>query len=193
LDMGLARTTDESAAKLTEVMDKGAIVGTADYISPEQAMSGNVDIRSDIYSLGATFFALVTGQPPFGGNTTQKLIQHQLKDAPSLTNLDKTFPPGLSAIVTKMLAKKAEQRFQTPADVIKAVAGWLPQQAGARLSAAISGTDLASSTDMQTTLSEIANGSTKRLGSRSNLLRIVARGSANKWLWPTMAGSALRL
>ena len=68
LDMGLARSLSDTEDKLTEQLDDGAVVGTADFIAPEQAMnSPNVDIRADIYSLGATFFALVTGKPPFAG------------------------------------------------------------------------------------------------------------------------------
>ena len=126
LDMGLARSSEERD-KLTANIDIGAIVGTADYIAPEQAVNDpHVDIRADIYSLGATFYTLVTGRPPFGGNTTQKLVQHQVKDAPSLTRLDKTLPKELADVVSKMMAKKKEQRFRTPADVIAALTPWLP-------------------------------------------------------------------
>lgn len=126
LDMGLARSSEERD-KLTANIDIGAIVGTADYIAPEQAVNDpNVDIRADIYSLGATFYTLVTGRPPFGGNTTQKLVQHQVKDAPSLTRMDKTLPKELADVVSKMMAKKKEQRFRTPADVIAALTPWLP-------------------------------------------------------------------
>src|SRR5262249_25502761 len=70
LDMGLARS-DQTRDKLTEQLDNGAVVGTADFIAPEQGMNQTVDIRADIYSLGATFFALLVGKPPFDGNTTQ--------------------------------------------------------------------------------------------------------------------------
>ncbi|CAN5559499.1 hypothetical protein BH11PLA2_BH11PLA2_04280 [soil metagenome] len=193
LDFGLARATDTTESdKLTEIMDKGAIVGTADFISPEQAMNAPLDIRSDIYSLGASFFALVTGQPPFSGNTTQKLIQHQMKEAPSVITLDRTFPPGLSKIVAKMLSKKPEHRFQTPAEVIQALAEWIPQQATGKMSAAISGTDMANSAEMQTTLSEIASG-TKRLGSNPRLNpdeeeEVPAR---SQLFWASIAGGIL--
>jgi serine/threonine protein kinase len=138
LDMGLARSS-EKADQLTEMLDAGAIVGTADYISPEQAMNDpNVDIRTDIYSLGATFFAIVTGHPPFDGHTASKLLQHQVKDAPSVTSLDRTFPKGLSAVIAKMMAKKPSDRYETPSEVITALQPW--QNESAKLAAGLSQT-----------------------------------------------------
>ena len=127
LDMGLARSFTADGDKLTEAFDRGAILGTAEYIAPEQAMNNpGLDIRADIYSLGATFFALVAGRPPFQGTAAQLLVQHQMKEAPDLTTLDKTFPPGLAQVIAKMLAKKPEDRYQTPAEVIAALAPWAP-------------------------------------------------------------------
>ncbi len=142
LDMGLARS-HEQTDKLTELLDKGAVVGTADFIAPEQAInSPNVDIRADIYSLGATFFTLVTGHPPFAGSTTQKLMQHQMKTPTSISTIDKTFPPGLSAVVAKMLAKKPVDRYSSPEEVIAALAPWLPDSAAMRVVAGISSTEM---------------------------------------------------
>ncbi len=94
LDMGLARSAS-SSDNLTERLDNGAVVGTADFIAPEQALNQpNIDVRADIYSLGATFFALIIGKPPFEGNTTQKLLQHQLRSAPRIAALDATLAEG---------------------------------------------------------------------------------------------------
>jgi serine/threonine protein kinase len=161
LDMGLARSFDDTD-KLTEQLDKGAVVGTADYISPEQAMSApNLDIRSDIYSLGATFFTLVTGRPPFEGTTTQKLVQHQMKAPPSLSAIDKTFPPGLSAVIGKMLAKKPADRFQTPAEVIAALGPWVPKSR--HVMAGLSRTNLDHPQELRNTLDDVAMGGTKRM------------------------------
>jgi serine/threonine protein kinase len=165
LDMGLARSSS-SGDNLTERLDNGAVVGTADFIAPEQALNQpNIDGRADIYSLGASFFALIIGKPPFEGNTTQKLLQHQLRSAPRLASLDATLPKGLSSVVAKMLAKKPEDRYQTPAEVIAALAPWLGNSA--RILAGISKTNLAQGADLQATLSEIARGSTKRLHTKT--------------------------
>jgi tRNA A-37 threonylcarbamoyl transferase component Bud32 len=186
LDMGLARSFTGEGDKLTERMDEGAIVGTADFISPEQAMnSPTVDIRSDIYSLGATFFALVTGKPPFGGNTTQKLVQHQMKDPPSLDALDRTFPAELARVAAKMMAKKPEKRYQTPAELIRGLAPWLGDAGGAKVVAGLSGTDLAGTVEMQNTISELAaNNTTGRLGGRSKRL-----GAAGRTPWAVWGGT----
>ncbi len=127
LDMGLARSTSADD-HLTKNLDRDAVVGTADYIAPEQAMNApDVDIRADIYSLGVTFFALVTGKPPYEGSTASKLIQHQMKAAPTLSKLDKTFPPKLSLVIAKMMAKKPGDRFQTPMEVIDSLEPWLEE------------------------------------------------------------------
>ncbi|AMV26627.1 Serine/threonine-protein kinase PknB [Gemmata sp. SH-PL17] len=125
LDMGLARSgSDED--KLTEVLDRGAVVGTADFISPEQAInSPNIDGRADVYSLGATLYTLLVGKTPFDGNTTQKLMQHQMKDAPVVADLRPDLPAGLPEVVARMLAKKPAERYQTAADVIAALEPWV--------------------------------------------------------------------
>jgi serine/threonine protein kinase len=160
LDMGLARSLTSAADNLTELLDNGAIVGTADYIAPEQALGGGpVDIRADVYSLGATFFALVTGGPPFRGNTSQKLAQHQMTAAPDLTAQDRTFPPELAEVVSKMLEKKPSDRYQTPADVIAALAPFLSDDGEQKVVVGLSGTDQESSILLRET---IANKRTKR-------------------------------
>lgn len=126
LDMGLALFFQEQDDTLTRDLSRGAVLGTADYLSPEQALDCHeVDIRSDIYSLGATFYTLLSGQPPFhASKITQKLIDHQIKEAPPLHALRPGVPRTLSNIVARMMAKKPEDRFQTPAEVIEAVVPW---------------------------------------------------------------------
>ena len=134
LDLGLARlqrpmdsdTTarldEDQAGSLTPV---GAVMmGTADYMAPEQALDFHqADIRADIYSLGATFYYLLTGQPPFpGGTLTQKLLRHQQAEAPSVKHSRRDVPPAVAAVVGKMLAKRPQDRYQVPADVVRALA-----------------------------------------------------------------------
>jgi len=169
LDMGLARSFD-AGDRLTEQLDQGVILGTADYISPEQALnSPDVDIRADVYSLGATFYALVMGRPPFEGNTTQKLLQHQMREPPFLCDVDPTFPPQLAEVVMAMMAKHPDDRLQTPAEVIAALAPWV--SSSAQVVAGLSGTDLgraelsaAEGTDV--TLSEMMASRTRRMTGR---------------------------
>jgi hypothetical protein len=125
LDLGLARffhDTDE----LTKKYDEN-ILGTADYLSPEQAVdSHTVDIRTDIYSLGATFYYLLTGQPPFPeGTVTQKLIWHQTRDPKPITAYRSDVPPEIIAIIDKMMKKKPEERYQTPAELMQALSPWV--------------------------------------------------------------------
>lgn len=95
------------------------VVGTADYLSPEQARNANaVDIRSDIYSLGCTLYFLLTGQAPFpDGSLMQKIMQHQQGEPRPISEFRSDVPVGLLAILKRMLAKKPEDRFQTPASV----------------------------------------------------------------------------
>ena len=127
LDLGLARSLANEADALTGRLGDGEVAGTADYIAPEQALGQPSDARADIYSLGATLYALVAGHPPFTGSTTQKLMQHQLKEPPSLTKkLAGRVPPALAEVVVKMMAKRPADRYQTPEDVIDALGPWLP-------------------------------------------------------------------
>ena len=124
LDLGLARLAplggDEAAHSLT---DTGAVVGTADFIAPEQARNArDVDIRADLYSLGCTLYYLLAGKIPFPGETlTEKLIKHQLEEPRPLEVLRPGLPPGLLAVVRKLMAKQAENRYQAPAEVAVAL------------------------------------------------------------------------
>jgi serine/threonine protein kinase len=118
LDMGLARIFNESE----EVLTRG-VLGTPDYLAPEQSLdSHNVDIRADIYSLGCTFYYLLTGGAPFAeGSLAQKLMWHQSRPPKPVRALRPEVPEGLAAIVHKMMAKKPEERQQTPAEVAQAL------------------------------------------------------------------------
>ncbi|MFO0964922.1 MAG: serine/threonine-protein kinase [Gemmataceae bacterium] len=127
LDMGLVKFFEENDDTLTRDLSKGAVLGTADYLSPEQALSCHeVDVRSDIYSIGATFYTLLAGEPPFHhSKLTQKLMDHQFNDPPPLGKRRRDVPPGLCALIMRMMAKKPEDRFQTPAEARDALAPFL--------------------------------------------------------------------
>jgi hypothetical protein len=114
VDMGLARRFErERDLGLTQ---SGMTLGTFDYISPEQARDPrDVDVRSDLYSLGCTLFHMLTGQPPFAGGTVlQKLLQHQEEPPPDVRSLNPAVPPELARILAKLLAKDRDRRYQTP-------------------------------------------------------------------------------
>jgi hypothetical protein len=125
LDLGLARFSDPTD-QLTLKYDDKNVLGTADYVSPEQALNSHeVDARADVYSLGATFYFLLTGQPPFpGGKIAQKLIWHQVKEPTPVLQLRPDLPEPVAAVVTKMMAKDPARRYQRPAEVLEALAPW---------------------------------------------------------------------
>jgi tRNA A-37 threonylcarbamoyl transferase component Bud32 len=127
LDLGLARSCSDRADNLTASLGTNSdAVGTVDFVSPEQALNAEVDARSDIYSLGATLYALIAGNPPFQGTVLQKLAQHQTVDPPPLSSLRPEVPEGLSQVVARMMAKKPARRYASAAEVIEALSPWLP-------------------------------------------------------------------
>ena len=132
LDLGLARFHDDSGAASLTAAHNETVLGTADYLSPEQALnSHNVDQRTDIYSLGCTAYFLLTGHPPFpDGSVAQRLVAHQVKQPKPIGDERADAPLGLTAIVSKMMAKSPEDRFQTAAQVATTLAAWLVQYGG---------------------------------------------------------------
>jgi serine/threonine protein kinase len=118
LDMGLAKFFRDEGEALTNKFDDN-VLGTADYLAPEQALdSSGVDIRADIYSLGATFYFMLAGKPPFPeGSAAQKLVWHQMKEPTSLKEVRPELSNDIVAIVERMLKKVPEQRYSLPADV----------------------------------------------------------------------------
>lgn len=122
LDMGLARFFNDHDDMITKKYDE-TVLGTADYLSPEQAIdSHNVDIRSDIYSLGCTFYYTLTGQPPFGeGSVAQKLIWHQTRSPKALTEHRADIPAELSNIINRCMMKNVDDRFKSPEALLEAL------------------------------------------------------------------------
>jgi len=123
LDMGLARFFHDEEDILTKKYDEN-VLGTADYLAPEQALdSHGVDIRADIYSLGATFYFCLTGRTPFTeGTVAQKLIWHQTRQPKSIKQTRPEVPDGLAALIERMMAKDPAQRPQTPQQIADALA-----------------------------------------------------------------------
>jgi serine/threonine protein kinase len=127
LDMGLARFYKDHSDQLTMKYDDKIVLGTADYVAPEQvANSHSVDIRADIYGLGATFYFLLAGHPPFPvGTVSQKLLWHRTKEPTPIQQVRPEVPDGLAAIVARMMAKDPKARFQTPAQVAAELEQWV--------------------------------------------------------------------
>jgi serine/threonine protein kinase len=125
LDMGLARVpqatgTEASGSALT---DAGALMGTMDYMAPEQASDPtSVDARSDLYSLGCTFYYLLTGQPPFAhAKPLDKVIAHARDEALPVHQLRPEVPPAIARVVHRLLAKSPEERYPSAKALIKAL------------------------------------------------------------------------
>jgi WD40 repeat protein/serine/threonine protein kinase len=139
LDLGLARFQQPLEEEVTGTFGPagGVMMGTPDYMAPEQALNFHqADIRSDIYSLGCSLYYLLTGQPPFpGGTLAQKLLAHQQTKPPALTQLRPDAPLELLPILNRMLAKLPAERYQTPGELADALAAatacWAEESTGA--------------------------------------------------------------
>lgn len=122
VDMGLARF--ERAEKADDdLTSSGVTLGTFDYMAPEQARdSRQADIRSDIYSLGCTFYYMLSGKPPYpDGSALQKLLLHQSGELPNLAQARPDVPESVVEVFETMLAKRPEDRFQNPAELLAAL------------------------------------------------------------------------
>jgi len=125
LDFGLAKARREEEGSDSDLTGSGSgIMGTPDYIAPEQMKNASkADIRADIYSLGCTLYYLLTGKPPFEGKSLFELLQAHLgKGAVPLNKVRPDVPAKLAAVVAKMMAKAPTDRYQTPLEVVQALA-----------------------------------------------------------------------
>jgi eukaryotic-like serine/threonine-protein kinase len=122
IDMGLARIVADDPDR-QDLTATGITLGTFDYISPEQARDPRTaDTRSDIYSLGCTFFYMLAGRPPFPeGTVLQKLLQHQGDEPPSIRAFRTDIPDGVVQVLKKMLVKDPRHRFQSADKLVEAL------------------------------------------------------------------------
>ncbi|QDT72701.1 serine/threonine-protein kinase [Lacipirellula limnantheis] len=125
LDMGLARLIDDEASLTLENNEN--VLGTADYLAPEQALNSHkADARADIYSLGCTLYFLLMGHPPFPeGTISERLLKHQVEQAPSIFKERPDAPSVLVNICNRMMAKRADERYQTAGEVAERLTEWL--------------------------------------------------------------------
>ena len=124
LDFGIAKVEIESAASGAKPLTRvGAIFGTPDYMSPEQALGQIVDFRTDLYSIGIVLYELLTGERPFRGGAMTVLRQHVLDDAPLIpAELSSTLDPRLTDVVKRLLAKSPDQRPASANDLASELA-----------------------------------------------------------------------
>ncbi|RZU50959.1 serine/threonine-protein kinase [Krasilnikovia cinnamomea] len=125
MDFGIARALASGATTMTQT---SAVIGTAQYLSPEQARGESVDARSDVYAAGCVLFELVVGHPPFVGDSPVSVAyQHVREDPRAPSQINREVPPDVDAIVLKALAKNPLNRYQSAqemrADALRAVAG----------------------------------------------------------------------
>jgi len=123
MDFGIARVLGPETAPQTS-----AVLGTASYLSPEQAQGGPVDARTDIYSLGAVLYELLTGRPPFTGDSPVAVAYKQVNETPAVpSSLNPDVPARLDAVVMKALSKNPSNRYQTAdefsSDLARVIAG----------------------------------------------------------------------
>ena len=132
LDLGLARFYKDHTDQLTMKYDDKIVLGTADYVAPEQvANSHSVDIRADIYGLGATLYFMLAGHPPFPvGTVSQKLLWHRTKEPTPIQQIRPEVPDGLAALLARLMAKDPKARFQTPAQAAAELESWLAPNIG---------------------------------------------------------------
>jgi serine/threonine-protein kinase len=124
LDLGLARAIDSEDMVAPDLTRDHSVVGTPDYMAPEQARSSrDVDTRADLYSLGCTLYFLLTGRVPFPyPSAIEKILAHQAEPPPPLQALRPEVPAALAGIVVRLMAKRPDDRFQTAAELAAALA-----------------------------------------------------------------------
>lgn len=177
MDFGIARAISDSS---TTVAQTTAILGTASYFSPEQAKGELVDARTDLYSTGVVLFEMLTGRPPFRGDTPVAIAyQHVSEAAPKPSSINPEVSPALDIVVARAMTKDREQRYQTAAefrsDLELAASGKVPIHRAPDTSAA----SLFSQSSHSLSGSELA---LKQLSEDTNMVRTQRRPPA-LWIW----------
>ncbi len=197
LDMGLARIGAQAPGdSVTALTEEGSMMGTPDYMAPEQASDAHrADIRADIYSLGCTLYALLVARAPFaGGSFAQKIAAHLCSEPQPLEQLRPDVPPALAAVVRRMMAKRPEQRYSTPAETAAALAPFcqpIPGSGQSAISAPVSLVPPRSASSRDT--STVATGSWTEPARLPTAVPTPAPRQLPRWVLPAGAGGTLLL
>jgi serine/threonine protein kinase len=193
IDFGLARLHHAGTTGLagTIQVEPGTVWGTVDYISPEQAENIHAaDIRSDLYSLGCTFYYALTGRVPFPARTAlEKLVRHLTHEAPSVKAVRPGVPAPVAALTLRLMAKDPVRRFQTPAELAKELAGVGRLEDEDSAAETIHGLEEEDFVD----LPEDAAGRAGLARSRATATPVIDAAFVDNWRrWTALIGSAAR-
>ncbi|AQA24407.1 phosphotransferase enzyme family protein [Rhodococcus sp. MTM3W5.2] len=115
MDFGIARAISDASSPMTQT---SAVIGTAQYLSPEQARGEQVDARSDVYSLGCVLFEILTGEPPFKGDSPVAVAYQHVREDPALpSSVNPNVPRELDSVILKAMSKNPANRYQSAADM----------------------------------------------------------------------------
>lgn len=128
MDFGIARAISDSSSPMTQT---AAVIGTAQYLSPEQARGEQVDARSDVYSLGCVLFEILTGEPPFKGDSPVAVAYQHVREDPALpSSVNPDIPRELDSVILKAMSKNPANRYQSAAemrsDLVRVLGGQRP-------------------------------------------------------------------
>ncbi len=187
MDFGIARAISESAANVAQT---SAVLGTASYFSPEQARGESVDARTDLYSTGVVLYELLTGRPPFRGDSPVAVAYQHVSELPTPPNaINPAVSPALSAVVMHALAKDRFERFQSAAefsaDLEVAAGGKVPDRAPVNddFNATLFGVNPNSTAASEATLRRLANDENRPTRTQSR--------PPVAWIWGGIAAMAV--
>jgi serine/threonine protein kinase len=193
LDFGLAKASSEKVGDDNGLTRDGQMLGTPHYVAPEQTLDAkSADIRADIYSLGCTLYHWIAGAPPFQGGSLYELLRaHHSTEARPLHQVRPEVPVELSLVVSKMMAKDPNMRYQTPSEVAQVLVPFFKSpaksvaesQAMSAASAAPLGAAIAPAAAVVPAKGQIQPGSIAEFSDVIDPSRSGPAGGTKKWIW----------